>query len=99
MFCAGGLVSTGPISRYNIYIYIYIHSYDIFGQDACSMTENKNSLKLKNLRVPLNLADRHIPFPPNHKPPEPRKNPLPFHYTGCLIGILIMAYYNPYITG
>ena len=46
------------------FIYIYIHSYDIFGQDACSMTENKNSLKLKNLRVPFNLADRHIPFPP-----------------------------------
>ena len=44
MFCAGGLVSTGPISRLK---YIYIHSYDIFGQDACSMTENKNSLKLK----------------------------------------------------
>ncbi len=22
-----------------------------------------------------------------------------FHYTGWLIGILIMAYYNPYITG
>ncbi len=27
------------------------------------------------------------------------KNPLTFHYTGCLIGILIMVYYNPYITG
>ena len=28
------------------------------------------------------------------------KNLLTFHhYTGCLIGILIMAYYNPYITG
>ena len=23
------------------------------------------------------------------------KNPLTFHYTGCLIGILIMVYYNP----
>ncbi len=28
-----------------------------------------------------------------------QKNPLTFHYTGWLIGILIMAYYNPYITG
>ena len=30
---------------------------------------------------------------------EPRKNPLTFHYTGCLIGILIMVYYNHRITG
>ena len=32
---------------------------------------------------------------------EQRKNPPTsptFHYTGWLIGILIMAYYNPYIT-
>ncbi len=28
-----------------------------------------------------------------------KKNGLTFHYTGWLIGILIMAYYNPYITG
>ena len=27
------------------------------------------------------------------------KNPPTFHYTGWLIGILIMVYYNPYITG
>ena len=27
------------------------------------------------------------------------KNPLTFRYTGWLIGILIMVYYNPYITG
>ena len=27
------------------------------------------------------------------------ENPLTFHYSGCLIGILIMVYYNPYITG
>ena len=27
------------------------------------------------------------------------KNRLTFHYTGWLIGILIMVYYNPYITG
>ena len=26
------------------------------------------------------------------------KNPLTFHYTGCLIEILIMVYYNPHIT-
>ena len=25
---------------------------------------------------------------------EPQKKPLTFHYTGCLIGILTMAYYN-----
>ena len=25
------------------------------------------------------------------------KKPLTFHYTGCLIGILIMVYYNPHI--
>ena len=27
------------------------------------------------------------------------KKPPTFHYTGWLIGILIMAYYKPYITG
>ena len=27
------------------------------------------------------------------------KNPLTFHFTGCLMGLLIMAYYNPHITG
>ena len=27
------------------------------------------------------------------------KKPLTFHYTGCLTGILIMACYNPHITG
>ena len=32
-------------------------------------------------------------------PGEPRKNLPTFHYTGWLIGILIMVYYNPYITG
>ena len=31
---------------------------------------------------------------------EPRKKqPMTFHYTGCLIGTLIIFYYNPYITG
>ena len=32
---------------------------------------------------------------------EPRKKPLytPFHYPGCFLGILIMVYYNAYITG
>ena len=27
------------------------------------------------------------------------KNPLSFCYTGWIIGILVMVYYNPYITG
>ena len=44
---------------------------------------------------------------PNHVPKswEPilqvshEKTPPTFHYTGWLIGILIMVYYNPYITG
>ena len=27
------------------------------------------------------------------------KNPLTFHSTGCLIGVLIMTEYNPQITG
>ena len=32
--------------------------------------------------------------------PEPRKKrALTFHYTGCSIGILLMVYYNPHITG
>ena len=30
---------------------------------------------------------------------EPLKNPLTFHYTDGFIGILIMVYYNPHITG
>ena len=33
-------------------------------------------------------------------PPEPRKKPSYFPWnTGWLIGILIMVYFNPYITG
>ncbi len=28
-----------------------------------------------------------------------KKKPLTLHYTGCLIGILIIVYYNPHITG
>ena len=27
------------------------------------------------------------------------KKNLTFHYTGCLIGILLLDYYNPFITG
>ena len=34
---------------------------------------------------------------PKHMSHE--KNPPTFHFTGLLIGILIMVYYNPYITG
>jgi len=30
---------------------------------------------------------------------EPEKNLVTFHYTGWFIGILTMAYYNPYIIG
>ena len=30
---------------------------------------------------------------------EPRKNPPTFYYTGWLIGILIVVYYIPYLTG
>ena len=30
---------------------------------------------------------------------EPQKKPPTFHNTSCLIGILAMVYYNPYITG
>ena len=31
---------------------------------------------------------------------EPRKkNGLTFHYTACLIGVLIMVYYHPHVAG
>ena len=42
-----------------------------------------------------------VGWPSKHPQPfEPRKkHPPTFHYSGWLIGILIMAYYNPYITG
>ena len=34
------------------------------------------------------------------RPIEPCEIPgLAFHYTGCLVGILILVYYNPHITG
>ncbi len=39
------------------------------------------------------------PYPNTAHIGEPRKNPPTFHYTGWLIGILIMVNYNPYITG
>ena len=32
-------------------------------------------------------------------PVSHEKNPLTFHCTDCLIGILIMVYYNPHVTG
>ena len=38
----------------------------------------------------LNLIHTHLSY---------EKNPPTFHYTGSLIGILIIVYYNPYITG
>ena len=47
------------------------------------------------------LVSIHLRSPKQLKPnlSEPRKNPLTFHCTGCLIVILIMVYYNPHITG
>ena len=35
----------------------------------------------------------------NQKHLSHEKKPLTFHYTGCLIGILIMVQYNPHMTG
>ena len=35
----------------------------------------------------------------SHKKMSQEKIPPTFHYTGWLIGILTMVYYNPYITG
>ncbi len=33
------------------------------------------------------------------EPPHQKKKTLIFHYTGCSIGILIIVYYDPHITG
>ena len=38
------------------------------------------------------------PFLWSKIPHEHEKYPFTFHYTGCLIGALTMAYYNPHIT-
>ena len=43
---------------------------------------------------PYTYKDRELCAHLSHE-----KNPPTFHYTGWLIGILIMVYYNPYITG
>ena len=43
--------------------------------------------------------ENHIGVDGNRGKLSHEKNPPTFHYTGWLIGILIMAYYNPYITG
>ena len=36
---------------------------------------------------------------PRSWPMSHEKTLLQFHYTGCFIGILIMVYHNPYVTG
>ena len=45
----------------------------------------------------INFRDMYLLFE-NH-PHPPFKNPPTVHYTGWLIGILIMVYCNPYIIG
>ena len=48
-----------------------------------SVSDNSDTSKENSIRIHM-----------SHK-----KKPPTFHYTGWLIGILIMVYYNPYITG
>ena len=54
---------------------------------------------LESLRMQRGLKTPFPPIPPFWNQlhlPEPRKKTgLTFHYTGCLIGILIMVYYHP----
>ena len=65
---------------------------------AALMFQTKTLMKIQCMKV--------SPFPKlwkchsNHCHVSHKKTPgLTFHYTGCLIGILIMVYDNPYITG
>ena len=51
----------------------------------------KNSSRQKILSFKKNHTDNPTS--------EPRKRPFTFRYTDWLIGLLIMVYYNPYITG
>ena len=45
------------------------------------------------------FGSHHVKVGNHHVQTEPqKKNGLTFHYTGWLIGILIMVHYNPYIT-
>ena len=52
--------------------------------------------KLISLVLAGNYKDKLIS---SHIQLSHEKNPPTFHYTGWLIGILILVYYNPYITG
>ena len=67
---------------------------NFFSQSASRLPGANGTLHLKDMNQTLESS--HI-FDADHVSHE--KNPLTFHYTGRLIGIIIMVYYNPHITG
>ena len=81
------------------YICIYLHSYD-FGcgppnsdhQDYDMFFLRPGNSNKKNRLICHEESASWEGVLPGYPPKT-------FHYTGWLIGILIMAYYNPYITG
>ena len=49
--------------------------------------------------TPKKWSNLLLQMEPIQVSPEKKKKTLTFHYTGCLIRILIMVYHNPYISG
>ena len=96
----------GSISHMYISIYIYTtlvityfniqprstaHGFYFATQDSCKGGYAQPDL-LKCSRYSKVLMSRYSNW-------ATKKNPLTFHYTGWIIGIFTMVYYNPHITG
>ena len=87
-------ISSDPRFRFEDLHKSFIH------QQKKYSTQNTTALKFVNmlhLKFSPFYKRRWTGFGNHHLSHE--KNPPTFHYTGWLIGILIMAYYIPYITG
>ena len=71
---------------------------DFYGKksapDLCFNKHKKEKTLFKKQNISLKTKKQNTNPNVSHK-----KDPPTFHYTGWLIGILMMVYYNPYITG
>ena len=101
-------------SHVYIYVYIYIHIYRLLAAYMAtgylpvyiSLPKPINHLPFNSepphhsvvLTTCLLVASLFFQRPHQSHMSHEKKTPT-FHYTGWLIGILIMVHYNPYITG
>ena len=84
-------------------VYCNIYSYDlrVNSVEYIHGTRDAMIFSWSKIVAKPTTSPQRIPGMGMLKTLEPRKkkNGLTFHFTGCLIGILIMVYHNPYITG